>query len=80
MINRAVFRLRCRQEGLTVHFAEFELVWRVPIEYMLWRNNSQVLILHNMPHCLVIEDRRRLAVAVFDNLDEAIATYNLLNP
>jgi hypothetical protein len=56
------------------------MFWRTPVHYILWWDNEQALILPNNADALALGARRQFAVAIFDDLDEAIATYQLLNP
>lgn len=83
MIHRTRFIRRCRAEGMQYGVDGPATMWRVPIHYLLWWADDEVLLLKNDPECLRLGRRRAEAVAIFreaDDLELAIQTYNLLNP
>ena len=84
MIHRTRYIRRCTAERM-IHRpgSDAELYWHVPIQYLLWWFDEKIYILPNTPWSLSLGNRTRSAVATFtepDELDAAIATYNLLNP
>jgi len=80
MIHRTDFVRRCQAAGFVAHHHIDPVFWRLPINYVLWWDDEQVLILPNNIGALALGNRRPSAVAIFDDLDAAIATYHLLNP
>lgn len=81
MILQAEFTHMCEREELrSFAIQPATICWRAPIKYLLWWDDGQVLILPDDLLALCDQFRRTFAVATFDTLDEAMATYNLLNP
>ena len=81
MIHRTRFIRRCREAGMsTTPTASGTLYWRAPISVLLWWNYDAVYLLPNTEHALRVGNRFASALACFTDLDEALATYTLLNP
>lgn len=80
MIDRTKFHRRCLKEGLRQYISGETLYWRDPLQYLLWWTDGRVLLLPNTAGALRLGHRRVSAVATFDDLDEAITTYSILNP